>query len=775
MYQSLRIVAGVLLCLLGISVSQAQRVNNSEAVNGRPSDSLQGTGSGAGRLIPKVSLFDAGSKLAVKNVQAGLQYSHMQDTSGLAFGGAYHLYATSAYYASADLLLWQLPFHMQVKAANGIYTVNQPPLNAWPSAVFDHQQYMQQVQQQLLKKVSAEQVQAAEITKINAIKGKYEQLLHKDINKVQQELMDNYHTTVPVPDNITNLSQGDMASLKNKLISAEEAAAYPKNVEQLRLLNESDRHDAASDSMRNATLKQIKRYESLEKVYGKIAVAKGRFENNEAVKRLRAQMPFQPADFTSYLKNPAQLTDVVKTHTSLSALQNTFMHITKLDMGTNPLSGGQYNFNQLMNTGLNTEYTAKKSSVGVVAGTGSANQNRLLEAGLEGFVTSQYSTMGGVKLGSGWNSRIKQSISVNLFSFGSQSGNADKNPFNMQTDNVSSPDRQDAVITYQSAFNVAAGHAVSVDLSQSFGSYKNVMSESGGTSRKDVLGGVFSGEGMNNYAIGVDYEGAIAGTDIQAYVKKAGAGYNNPGNAFVRKGESRVGIGVSRKVLEKLTVKYKTDYRIQYFDPAKNYSYNTLANQLQFTWRQNRNNRWGLTYKDNSYAFNNKAAALHTTGYTYHVQADGTYLVKVKRTRISNTLLVSRQNLEMPVVSGEVYQSRTWLVNHTSSILLKKNLLTTTISVNQSSNADYLFNTSFVNTEVAYSYALLNGIRASSGVGYFVNTGWNKQVGVRQQVGGQLANKLLFDVELSCKKAVSITRQQLADQFFMSTSVSYKF
>lgn len=776
MYQSLRLVSGGLLCLLFVCMGYAQKAGLQKTPDNRLFDSLLSTGGAAGRLLPKVNLFDGNAILAVKGVQAGVEYSYYRDTAAMAFLGVRNLYATAAMHLSAEVLLWQMPFHMQLKAANGVYTTAQPPFNAWPSAVFDHDTYMQQVQAGILQKIKPEQVLAANVHKINAIKAKYEQLLDKDINKVQEELMEQYHTAIPVPDHITNLSQGDLVTVKNQLITAEEAAAYPKNIALLQQLNESNRQDAATDSMRAATLKNIKRYEAMEKMYAKITAAKSRFENNEAVKKLRAQMPFQPADFKNYLKNPSQLSEVVKNHTSLSALQNTFMHVTKLDLGTNPLTGGQYNFNQLMNSGVNTEYTAKKAAVGVVYGSGGSNQNKLLEAGLEGFVTNQYSNMGGIKLGSGWNSKIKQSISVNLFSFHSQLANADKNPFNMQASNISSPDRQDAVITYQSAFTVAPGHALSVDLSQSFGSYKNRITEAGGTDRKDVLGGAFSGAGIDNYAVGLDYEGTVANTEVQAYLKKAGAGYNNPGNAFVRKGESRAGMSFNRKWFgQRLTVKYKNDLRVQYFDPAKNYAYHTWGNQLQFTWRFNRNNRWGLSFRDNKYAFENKAISLRSAGYTWNMQSDGSYLVKVNKTRISNTVLISRQHLEMPVVSGNVYQSHTWLINHTSSMVLKNNLLSATVTVNQSDNKDYLFNTSFINTECAYSYPLFNGIRGGTGTGYYINTGWNRQIGLRQQMGGQLANRLLFDVELSCKKAVKVIREQLADQFFMSAAVRYQF
>lgn len=777
MCQSIRIVSVALLCVLLHVCVYAQQDKKNAAVGNRAFDSLLHAGKeNLAGIVPKVDLFDGGMpKVAVKNAQVGVQYGRLQDTSGISTGMLSTLYSTMAYQLSADVQLWQLPFHAQVKGNNGLYTIDQPPFNSLPAANFDHQQYMETIRKNVMSKVSPEQVMSSNMSRINAVKTQYEQSLRNDISKMQGDMMDRYHTTVNIPDNATDLSQNDMASLKRKLIPEEAVTKYQKSMAAYQELNESNRQGQEVDSMRKDAMTEIKKYEALEKTYNKIAAAKGKFENNDLVKQVRSQMPFQPSDYKTYLKNPSQLANVAREHASLSSLQSLFMNVSKLDMGTNPVSGGQFNYKQLMNTGVNTEFTNARSSIGAIYGSGGANQNKLLQAGLDGFVSNEYSQMAGVKLGSGWNNIVKQSVSFNLYSFKTLSNAADKNPFNMQAGNISSLERQDAVITYQTSLNIAPEHTLAVDLSQSFGSYKNTVNATGVSDRKDAASGVFSGDGISNYALSLDYQGTVANTDLQAYLKKAGAGYNNPGNVFVRKGETRTGLGFSRRFLaQKLSVKYKADYRTQNFDPAQNYTYSNFSNQLQFGYKQSKTMRLGLTFRDNSYAFNNEAAGMHTNGYTYNVQGDANYQVKIDRKRIMNTFLISRQNFEIPVVSGETYQSHTWLINHTSSVLVHRNLLTATLSINQSDNKDYYFNTSFVNTEFSYAYNL-GGLHYSSGIGYYVNSGWNKQLGVRQQVGGQLWSKMTFDIDITCKKAVQIIRQSLADQFFVNASVNYQF
>ena len=98
-----------------------------------------------------------------------------------------------------------------------------------------------------------------------------------------------------------------------------------------------------------------------------------------------------------------------------------------------------------------------------------------------------------------------------------------------------------------------------------------------------------------------------------------------------------------------------------------------------------------------------------------------------------------------------------------------------TLLVNQSDNKDYYFNTSFVNAEIDYGYALGEKIRLNSGAGFYSNAGWNKQIGIKQQLSGTLFSKMDIDISVSYKKAVKVIREELANQVFISSSVHYRF
>jgi hypothetical protein len=107
--------------------------------------------------------------------------------------------------------------------------------------------------------------------------------------------------------------------------------------------------------------------------------------------------------------------------------------------------------------------------------------------------------------------------------------------------------------------------------------------------------------------------------------------------------------------------------------------------------------------------------------------------------------------------------------------MLGKNLLSLTVLSNQADNNTYYFNTSLFSSEANYSYATSGSIRMSSGLGYYANYGWNKQIGLKQQVSAVIKSKINIDLQLGYKKAIQIIQPQLANQLFVSTTVHYTF
>jgi hypothetical protein len=726
-----------------------------------------------------VNLFKKGSSFfKINAVNADIDYTYLQDTSGVSTGFLHSIQSTVGYNFSMNLYMANMPFDVRLAGNNGIYSIYNTPFNNFPQFNFNHQAYLELLQKQVLSKVNPDQVLASVLTRINTIKSQYENSLNSEIKKMTGEYEAEYKNTIALPPGITDLSVNDLSSLKTKIISQEILEEYKRSNDVYQELASGNINNSVQkDSLQKLALAGIKKKEILDKIYLRVANWKGKFDDNPLVKELRSHLPFTPGNFKSYLQKPGNLVDVIKSQASLSGLQQLFLNITKLDMGTNPLSGGQLNLQNVMNNGISTEFTNKRSSTGFVYGSGKANTNDWLQSGLTSFSSNEYSRLTGIKFGSGWNSSMKQSISLNFFDFNSSSNLTNPDPTTLQSGYLSTPSRRDAVITWQSSFDIAANQKISVDLSKSFGAYRNTLSADSTTGKSNAFADVFGKEGKSNYAVAIDYAGNLAKTDIGLSLKKAGLGYNNPGDIFVRKGESSFGLNAARKFLkQKLTVKYKTAFSNQYFDPSKNYTYTNFSNSLQLGYKVNRNDHFGMTMRYNHYHLNDHLiSTIPMQGKNVNIQGDGGYLFWIKGKRVINNFIISRQSFDIPELTGEAYTSHAWLMTHSSTLLLKKNLLTFTLLLNRSDNKDYYFNTSFFNSEVNYSYGAGQQLRLSSAAGFYSNTGWNKQVGLRQQASGTLFKKLDIDISADWKKAIKVIRPELANQVFVTTTVHYRF
>jgi hypothetical protein len=61
-----------------------------------------------------------------------------------------------------------------------------------------------------------------------------------------------------------------------------------------------------------------------------------------------------------------------------------------------------------------------------------------------------------------------------------------------------------------------------------------------------------------------------------------------------------------------------------------------------------------------------------------------------------------------------------------------------------------------------------------SGLGYYINSGWNRQVGLKEQVSFTASKNINVDIGIDYKRAVKIIRPELASPIFVNTSVSYR-
>jgi hypothetical protein len=701
-------------------------------------------------VLSKIKLFSGGKFIQSTGIQAQVDYSYMNDTGGVALGTFQDMRGVYNYTFNSGLSVFEMPFDLSFRGQNGIYAMQGNPFDKLLQFNFDHQAYVEKLRKKVLEKLSAEQVLAGAMTRVNALRSNYESKLRKEIQSLQNDFSKEYKTIVALPEGISDLSKSDMVALKNKLFNGQDGAAVEK---------------IDSDG---------KRRELLEKVYQKIVAAKEGFENNKLVKELKSNLPFTPDNYKSFLAKPGNLGKILDDHIDLNSVQRLFVNVTRLDIGQNAVQSGDFSLQNLINTGINTEFKSNKTSVGFIYGRNN-NINNWLQAGLNNTITNEYSSVAGFSLGSGTGGSVEKSISINFFNFSGSSPGADNREGMLRATYLGVPQRRDATISFHTGYAIGGTHKIGVDVSRSFGSFVDNLSQDSVLYKANAHADVFSGSGTSNYAAMVDYTGELLDTDIRLFVKKVGMGYNNPGNSMLRKGETQVGVGFSRKWLNnKLTTRYNIDYRKQNFDPLKRYSHTTVNNRVQLSYKIRRNNRVGVTYQRSDFSSRLFVAAT-TKGGNARLQVDGAYQFSVAHKRIMNNVVISHQQLNVPMLAGEYYKGNSFMLMYSSTAMFKQSPLSLQVIINRSDNTDYLFNTSMFTAEASYGYAAASNVRLSSGLGYYTNTGWNRQVGGRQQLSATFFDKLNLDVEVSYRKAVHIERRELANQLFVTTGAHFNF
>lgn len=723
-------------------------------------------------VVSKIKLLQDKPKLMLNNINLALGYSYMPDTSALTRGMYNRLESIYNYNAGYGLALSGIPFRGSFSGNNGVYALSRTRLNDLYNINFDLQAYKELLQQEVISKIKPEIVLGNILKRINAIKASYQQNLKEDLGRIREAFKARHGKELDMPENLTDITVTDISSLKGRLFSSVSADAYKEGAERYQNILKKDAVHGKDPSVINNALYESEKAEALQKMFQRIVYWKEKYENNPTVKKLQSHLLFTPGNYKAYLSQPGKLSEVIKEYGSLSSLQSLFLNITKLDLGQNAVENGRFSVNNLINTGINTAFRNNKFDIGFIAGVNN-NPNNRLQGGLNNFITNEYSSMAGITLGTGNSSLINNSVSVNLFNFSNPSWAEDPSQY-LQSAYLPTIRRKDAVISFHSDINLGAKHEIGIDLSKSFGSYQNLSKENDGEYSKSAIGGVLSGEGKSNYAVAVDYKGEILFTDVQALVRNTGLGYSNPGNRFLRKGETQLQLGLGRAFFNrKFSLKYKTDFRNQHFDPDRKFTYTSFSNRLNASWRIRRNNRIGLGYQQSSYVSGLPAISA-VKGSSVMVQGDGTYRIRVGHKNITNTEVVTYQKMLLPSLTGEIYKSTAVLLAHTSLVPLKTNFVILSLMMNRSDNSEYYFNTSSVHGEAGYSFLLLNKFQLVSGAGYFVNKGWNEQVGLKQQLTYTASQHILFDIGVDYKRAVKVIRPELANPVFVNASVSYR-
>ena len=722
------------------------------------------------QLQQPVKLFEGQKPVTVNQLNAEADYTYFQDTAGLGLGVFKNMSGFFGYTVNYGVSLGGLPFTASVRENNGVNTLNYTPFQNFYQFNFNHEQYLQTLRNKLMEKLSPEVLMNSALSRVSVIRKNYETELNGEVNGIQQDYAKTYKSTVALPSGATNLGNSDMGALRTQLMPGDSIQKYQKDMTRLQdMISKNQGQPPTKDSSYQSTLASTKRFETLEKIYTRIAAYRKKFQDNPIVKQLLSTSALSPNGIKAYLSDPKNLSQVLDDQASMSAFQQLFVNINKLDLGQNAVQQGELNVQNVVNTGANTEFQNKSTTVGMIYGQNNS-PNNWQQAGLTSQVTNEYSNLTGFKLGSGTGSKLDESISFDMFHM-SNTGSLGQSGASY----LPVAPSQDGAMSLHTGYQFSPKQTITLDLSKSFGSYSQTSGPDTSAGGKLPSGSVFNGAGKSNFAGILNYTGEIFKTDIKVYIKKVGLGYYNPGNALLHSGETELGLGLSRKFLDnKLTVKYEGDYRKQVYDPYGNYVYTAFDDKLQVGYKIDRNDKVNLTYQRSDYQSDFYGLA-PVFGLNSRLQLDASYRFVVDGKKVMNNTTISRSETDIPLSTGGDYIDHSTLVTSTSTFTAGKNPLSLTVLANISDNNSYYFNTSMYSVEANYPYTLPGWPRMSSGIGYYDNEGWNKQVGVRQQVSAVLQKKITLDLQLSYRKAVEIVQSALANQLFVTAMVRYNF
>jgi len=715
----------------------------------------------------KIKLLFKGRLVDLKQVNFQADYLHGRDTTGTMLGSYRGLQNRGDYSLNIGLSLKDVPFVLGAGGNQGFYNLQQSPLQDLYKFNFDVTAYQELLRRQVLSQISPEKVLGMLQTKIDGIRKKYETGLLKELSKISGEFEQSTGASFSFSGNEIKLSGADEQKVKGMLFAGIDPDKRKAAIARYEAMVKQPNDTSAQV---RSVLAEIQRYESAEKMFNAYKEWKGRLETNREYQELQSHLPFTPANFKKYLQNPDNLKEVIRSHASLSAFQQLFMGLTRLDMGQNAVESGKFGINSLVNKGINTSFAGRKAGAGLLLGKND-HINQWMQGGLNSIVTNEYSGLTGISAGNNGKGGGQHSLSVNFFNF-MTSPLSSRQEGLLQTAYLPNAPRQDAVITYNSTYNVGTIHKIKLGISKSIGTYRNMMNTDTSVNRKTAASQLLGDEGYSNYAANIEYSGSILNTGVDASFSKVGLGYNNPGSFGLPRGETRGGLSFYRKIYkQRLQLKYSTDLRIQHFDPEKKYTYQAFSNKLQVTLKMKKNTRTSLLFQQSNYV--SKLGAVSDKGNNFLAQATGSFQFKIGKKRAFNTTVLNWQKLRTPVFMDIYYHSNSVFFMNSSSVFLGKNAVTLNLSANHSSSSDYLFNTSFMTAEANYQYQLGIGLTMTSGVGYYDNSGWNRQVGVHQQLSVVLLKKWSVGIGADYKKAVKVFRTELANQLFVTASIQY--
>lgn len=723
------------------------------------------------RAAPKIDLFSKGALFSIKDISFQATYSTLIDTIGSgAHGGNPRQNGLHTYAAAVNFSIRQLPFTFAF--SDNELLDYRTPSQLYPSNLFqfkfDPETYRKKLEKGLLEKLDPQKIASFIHERLETEKRKYESYLLKDVESIKKEHLERYGKDIPLPPDLLKIDGADLSVVRSRLMQLGDGRSL-QELEQFRQALQTDTLNTGAIAKAEELIAQKKALRSLAE---KVEKWKSGFETDPLVAKLRSRLPFTPDKFAQFLKDPSAVNELAASFGNLDGLQGVFLYVRKLDLGRIPVNNGLYGVSNMLTSGVNTKVQTQKMAFGFVQGRNN-NINRWMQSGLTSMLTNEFSSHSGFSLGTGLSSAAESMLSLNLFNFNGNPVNQHEASLR-QAAYLPGIDRKDAVVDFQTGFEFGGKHKIDLNISKSFGSFNNVLSVDSLRQAPQMIKGLTQGKGLADFGGAVEYNGELLNTNLTLAIQKTGLGYNNPGNVFLREGETLLRAGLKRRFFKrKIGFSTAFDYRNQAFDHAGNAYLKGITGKMGGDFRLDRNTAFKLMYQRTVYR--SDFPGIETgNGFLNRWQLDGSYAAIIGGLSFKNYFSSAFQKTKFPFFTHDATTSASNITaSHSSTLLLENNLLSLTILGNKSNDRSYLFNTSSLGVETDFSYQLAGLFQLTSGLGYFANYGWNRQLALKQTMRADISDKFKFQLDGNIRRAVRKERQDWANQSFFVASISY--
>jgi hypothetical protein len=623
-----------------------------------------------------------------------------------------------------------------------------------PSVNFDAEEYKERIKDQLLSNLGKEKIEQILKNKLDEKREEYQAKLRSKVTELITERFSEFPLSNETFQIVTQIEGNDFSSLE-RMIQKDVAAhlsLIKTDSSSLEAFESNDYGFIHKDSVENIS----------KKISSLVRTIRSKYDNDSEVSELKESLPITSKSLDKLLKNKNVIKDLLEKTGNISAVKNLFLSTDHLNLGRQPMDEGYFGLNDQMLNGITAKFDLRKINVGFTAGKSSIYQNLFLRDLNNPSINPEFKQMG-VTIGTRLLKGVSNSFSFNFFDTERISGVGLQSPGFDQFRNNELP-RKNVNIGFETKIDLSQNQFVDVSIAKSLGSLGAVSQNKSGSSSAN----------LSDIGFSVDYKGNFQKSTIGLLFRHAGLAFSNSGNISFRAGETLVRFDLRKSVLKnRLRIHSSAYYRLQIFDPFKNNKSINYSGMLGANYKYGRYGNMQVQFERLSFLpeFSQIVVPIGISSRFLFSNSNRINVLGKSIFLISNLGVNSINFPSANVKSNQVKNLS--ILNSFSLPIGFKNISFDLEAIKSSDNNLSYFSTSTLNLSSNYSYSIVKSLTATSGIGYHINYGWNKQVGLRQMLQYSIKNRITSGLNFHLRRSITAEKDFMKNQGYFNVFFSY--